>query len=744
MPQYKTSEEARIGINKQLDLARQELNNAVKSGTIKNDSRSILASPQYAKIEELQRQLRGTGTLGEIGTGLMSTLVGGVTGIPDLAIAGVNYARSKMSETPVQPIPSLYPMGMALAGVPSEPTSEAAAPAFYGPDVATGVYGLSKLLTGGFKVGKDWFTNRKVKAFMDSLPEETSNTFKKFMMTGQGSDSPQIADVLQRLQRNPEYAEIFHKLEAGASQAALKGMTPEASRLSQEQAASGIFEAVRNKIEDISFADKEKASRIFEKAKEYGAQKPVLEPTQLRSTLDSLIAEFSKKPTPSSQNATEFLTALKTRITPGSEVYSKNMTAEAVQGILSEFGKKAAVGDTLLKDVSLSTENRISSAIFGSLKDDLRAARQVAKDNNEIASLDLLIKARNLTAATAAKYEEAIGKGLPAILKDKTINEVDFEDLYKTYKSLPVNQQAVTRSYIADYNPEALKNIDSRVYQDFVDMARNKTPKPDGTYGISMDGLASAWNKLKQTEKDSLATSMGQNADEFAKRMQDATVFSRRMQVGKAADTSMDAFNTLATDTARVAGASIGYQAYQGIQLAKDAIKQAFNTGLSDAQTMKLLLTAEGKDFLKTASLSPASAKTLEAFTKVEQAAPPSWAKLPVMGVAAEKAAQAATPAPQMPEIPQGAMPDVPMEAFAPAAPASEGAMPDIPAEVFGGAPAMLSGSPTSTPVDRRAILNQELAAIMQRMQNTGNPDDQQRAQADLVGIQREISRLPQ
>lgn len=315
--------------------------------------------------------------------------------------------------------------------------------------------------------------------------------------------------------------------------------------------------------------------------------------------------------------------------------------------------------------------------------------------------------------------------------------------MYKTYKSLPVNQQAVTRSYISDFNPEALKNLDSRVYQDFIEMARNKTPKPDGTYGISMDGLASAWNKLKQTEKDSLATSMGQNADEFAKRMQDAAIFSRRMQVGKTADKSMETFDTLATDTARVAGAGIGYQAYQGIQLAKDAIKQALKTGLSDEQTMKLLLTTEGKDFLKTSSLSPASAKTLEAFTKVEQATPPSWAKLPVMGVAAENAAQAATPAPQMPEIPQGALPDVPMEAFAPAAPASEGAMPDIPAEVFG-APAVLSASPVSTPVDRRAILNQELAAIMQRMQNTGNPDDQQRAQADLAGIQREFSRLPQ
>jgi hypothetical protein len=84
------------------------------------------------------------------------------------------------------------------------------------------------------------------------------------------------------------------------------------------------------------------------------------------------------------------------------------------------------------------------------------------------------------------------------------------------------------------------------------------------------------------------------------------------------------------------------------------------------------------------------------------------------------------------------------MEAFAPAAPASEGGMPDIPAEVFGGSPAVLSASPTSTPVDRRAILNQELAAIMQRMQNTANPDDQQRAQADFAGIQREISRIPQ
>jgi hypothetical protein len=76
-----------------------------------------------------------------------------------------------------------------------------------------------------------------------------------------------------------------------------------------------------------------------------------------------------------------------------------------------------------------------------------------------------------------------------------------------------------------------------------------------------------------------------------------------------------------------------------------DAVNEIFKKrGLSEDQLMKVLLTQEGKDFLKNASLSPQSTETLESLIKVEN---PAQFNMPAFSVLAAPSA----PAPQEPAM---------------------------------------------------------------------------------------------
>ena len=746
---YSTREQALAGLTKQKDEARIALNKAIREKGI-TDSRDIIKLPEFKKMEAIDTQLRGVGTIGEIGTGMMSTVIGGVTGIPDLLSPGLNWAKNNLFSTGSQykDIPQLYPMAMEAAGVPSAPTSKQAAPAFYGPDVALGAYGIASLLKSGFKGAKSYLKDRKVKAFTDSLPPDEANIFKDFMLKGQGSSDPRMAAVLQKLSSNPEYAEIFSNLQAGATKVATAGMTPAASRINEQAAAKGIYGAVQNTVDNAGLKESEAAGRAFTKAFEYGGSDRIIEPASLRAEIARLKGDFSKKASPSSEAALSFLQRLEDKLVPASQSSAKwKLTTEEVQSLLSEFGKKASMGDNILKDVSLTDEKRISSAIFGTLKDDLRAARLGAQTKDEIAATDLLIKARDLAAKSADLSSTARAKGLPAFLQNQSIKEVDFDELYNKYRSMNEYERAATRTMINATEPEALKNLDSRVYQDFVESARTKLP--DGTFNVSLSAMTDNWNSLKAGDKSALLLAVGQNADEFSKRMKDASIFTRRMSVGQPAGESLANIETIGRDLARTGGAIAGGTVYQVGQLGKDAIKALAKTGLNDEETMRLLLTPEGASFLKNAAMSPASTKTLEALTAVKAAELPATFKSPYMGLAATGAANKAIgfeqPAPEgMPAIPEGTFPEIPAGVFeaqpTEAATAMPEGMPAIPEGVFGAPVSKFASTPAEK--DRAFILNNELQKATARLQAATTPEEKMREQGDIDAITNEIRRL--
>ena len=296
----------------------------------------------------------------------------------------------------------------------------------------------------------------------------------------------------------------------------------------------------------------------------------------------------------------------------------QKLTVEQTQGILSEFGKKASAGDSLIKDLSISDERIISSAIFGGMKEDLRNAIKTTTGTDK-AALNLLSEARDRVQKSSTAYREAIAQGMPAYLQNKTLAEVSPEELLATYKALTPTQRASMRSWIENTDSAALSVLDKQVFDDFVSKAR--TPNATGVETVNLELMAKNWRGLNPIEKDALATALGTNATEFGNRMKDAELMTRKMNVAQPSEPSLIGGQTV-REASAVLGATGGYGASKIGQLGFDIINTFSKNGLTDDQLMKALLTPEGAKFLKTASLSPRSENVLKELTQMENSNP--------------------------------------------------------------------------------------------------------------------------
>lgn len=609
------------------------------------------AANKYSKEQDrLNAQLRSTATIsvggtnipiGAIGSGLQSGISGLFTGIPDIAIAGYNLLAPKQMQ-----VPSLGTAAESTFGLVNQPTSEQARYPFAiaqgaggsalpgagtkglllgtglsAADVAAeqatlpaGAASMAYLGYVGFKGIRGIAENRKFKQFLNDLPPDEANVFREFMLRGQGSDSPLAAVVIQKLRTNPQYAELFAKLDEGARQAALKGVAPVSKIKDEEQAAVSIAQRIQNEMDGLREQRSVAANNLFETAKAYGADRPIVGTKTTVDAIDSLISDYQKKITPNADRAVQFLNQLKSRLTDADGNPIK-ATIEGTQSVLAEFGKKAAQGDSLVKDLAISDERRISSAIFGSLKTDLQQARLAAVTPEDKAATGLLLSAREQVRKASDAYLDATAQGLPNFLKDKSLRDVNYDDLYAQYKNLNPTQRAAMRSYVQTTDTEALKFIDKNVFDDFVNKAKRENDA--GIFTTDLGQLAKNWQQLGKNEKDSLTTALGTNAADFEQRMKDASIFSRRMSVAQPAATGELIPGGIKQSISALAGVTPGgYQAAKGAQLALEAVNMLKTTGLTDDQLMRVLLTKEGADFLKSAALTPYSQKTLDALTQ--------------------------------------------------------------------------------------------------------------------------------
>jgi hypothetical protein len=518
---------------------------------------------------------------------------------------------------------------------------------------------LPYLVVGGVRGYSAKGQQDKINEYKKLLPEGDKNIFDEFMLRGQASSDPVIAADIARLSRSPKYLELITALNEGASKKAVLGVEPKGSVLTQEQAKTAIIQSIEDKLSGMRDS---KTGSLFEKAKGYGAKQGLVDPKTTIANIDGLIARYSEQTTPNAIRAVEVLKSIKDRLSPsfttqgtpstpvsttrtvtgmdaagmpitseiptsftvpGATPFTVNrgpqkLTVEQTQGILSEFGKKASAGDNLIKDLSISDERLISSAIFGGMKQDLRAAVR-ASSGDDRAALNLLSEARERVAKSSEAYNEAISQGLPKFLQDKSLIEVSPEQLFQAYKELTPNQRATMRSWVSKNDSEALAVLDKQVFDDFVGKAR--TPNALGVETVNLELMAKNWRGLNAIDKDTLVTALGTNATEFGNRMKDAELMTRKMSVSQPTIPPIIGGETV-REASAVLGAAGGYATSKVGQLGLDIVNSFAKGGLNEDQLMKALLTPEGAQFLKTASLSPRSANVLSDLTKMENSNP--------------------------------------------------------------------------------------------------------------------------
>lgn len=587
----------------------EELTNSPNPTSSKSivNALAALGGPDLNKIEGWQ----GLYKLGEAGApaALMSPMGGNLFKMS-------TPARTAASEFAVSG-------GLGLLGQTVAPESAAAQAV---------MQTLPYLVKGSYKGLKDRTVEKRIEEYRSMLPDMDKSIFDNFVLKGQGSSDPTIANDILRLTNSTKYAELVATLNAGASAKALEGMAPSASKLSDQQAAIAAAQAVQNKLSGLK---EHGADTLFDKARKYGGDVPLVDPSNTLKAIDGLLARYSAQNTPNAEKAVAALQSIRDKIAapkPTPDVMAGlanapaptiNKTVNEVQGILSEFGKKANQGDQLIKDLALSDEKVISSAVFGGMQDDLRAAFNTSTGPNR-AALGFLRQARDKVSTSVEKYNDALAQGLPAWLKDKSLRDINFEELSSQYNKLTPDQRAYARSLIGDTDAEALKALDKQVYTNFVDQARTKNVV--GNDVIDLGQLAQNWKGLSPTDKNNLVTALGTNAAEFEQRMKYADVFAKRMRLAPEAEQKLLDNQTVRETTAVVGASPAGYSGSKLAQLSMDiANMMGKQGGLSEDQLAKLLLPKEGLAFLKNASISPRGQKTLESLMNLDKAELPPF-----------------------------------------------------------------------------------------------------------------------
>jgi hypothetical protein len=489
---------------------------------------------------------------------------------------------------------------------------------------------LPYLVKGGISGYRAKGQQDKINEYKALLPEGDKNIFEEFMLRGQASSDPVIAADIARLSRSPKYLELVTALNEGAAKKAVLGIEPKTSVLTQEQAKTAIIQSIEDKLSGMRDS---KTGSLFEKAKGYGANMPLVDPSNTIANIDGLIKRYSAQTTPNADRAVQVLRGIRERLTTevpvnpeqvalrgatGPIEMTNKRTVEQVQGVLSEFGKKASAGDNLIKDLSISDEKIITSAIFGGMKQDLRAAVRESSGNDR-AALNLLSEARDRVAKSSEAYNEAIAQGLPKFLQNKSLIEVSPEQLFQAYKELTPAQRGTMRSWVSKNDSEALSVLDKQVFDEFVNSAR--IPNALGVETVNLEQMAKNWRGLSPVDRDALATALGTNASTFSDRMKDAELMTRKMSVTQPSEPPIISGQTV-REASAVLGAGVNYGASKLGQLSLDIVNSFSKGGLNEDQLMKVLLTPEGAKFLKTAALSPRSANVLKELTQMEQSNP--------------------------------------------------------------------------------------------------------------------------
>lgn len=639
MAKYKTDAEAQQDLARQLQAKAAELRPIYDST---NPADKAKADKLKAEIGKIQNQLMMTGSVGALGGGLASGVLSLGTGLSDLMAMGYNkFAKpSEPIQMPSEYItPGLESVSKEQAGlfglgrgigsslglsrtlsalnIGSNVTDEMM---FNGVPVTQLLTAVGALSTAGYKGAKNWQENRGVKKLMAQLGPDGENTLKDFMIRGQNSTDPQVAGIVGKLRTNPMFAEMFNVLESKATKAATEGARVSTKAGYQaEKTGPAVFQAVDGYISGLKENIKTAGGGAYSKAFDMAGDTPMVSMNTTKEKIANLIDTYSKSELNDAQNTVKFLQGLQENLTRGeglvsgvtNTVQTNKMTIPQLQSWLTDFGKKAAGSESLITDVSVGTQQKIASAIFGGLKDDLKNLAQ-SKNVDERAVANLMMGASKQTRQAVEKYQGAIAQGLPAILKDKNIASIDTDTLLKTIDGLSASQQNSLFGILKNTAPEDFKRIQQVNYDNFVQGAR--TVLPDGSTGVDLKLLSKKFNTLSEPEKSKLALSLGTSVDDFSAKMKDAESFFKYQQsyAGKLADAKINPADVSQAAYALTGGSYTGGKVGAMMGNVWNAIKG----GLDDEKTLNFLMSPETKGILKESILSPNSQKTLEKLTR--------------------------------------------------------------------------------------------------------------------------------
>lgn len=631
--------------------------------------RSSASSTEIQRLlreySEARRNMVERTPLGALGAGFLRTAGETITGIPDLLTEAVNFGARKLAGEGTFQAPTLGGLFRQATGQSEGPKAQELADYYNTPGYVAAGYAIGNLAKFGWKAFKDSKVSRKADDLLSDFNPTDRNMFQKWMVKGQGSSSPEIAAMLEKVRSNPKYSELFTAMEQEAGKAALKGLKPAGSSQTPEEAATGIAKAIQNKLKTVKDARQAAGNESFEKAFKQAGQTAFIETNNTRATINSLRSQY-----PDNTNVQAYLTQLEDKLIPRISVPGAagttttslrvspsvdaagmplqnitevpvpipgragftttlnpvKLTVDRLQGFLHEFGRKAEGSDSVVTGLSLDDMKRVNGALFGGLQKDLAMTAKTAGSTGEKKAAGYLIQARDQYKKASESYDNLISQGVPKWLQTKSINEVTIEDLTKAYKDTNPAQRQLFRDWVSENRAESLKAIDKAVFDDF--LAGTYKKLPDGTFAYDLGSLADKWQVLRKNDPNQagqIADSLGVNATEFSKRMKDASVFTRKIQIGAPRTEAEAITGDVARSIAATVGAtSAGYSGAKVADLSIQAVNQLFKKrGLTEDQLMKVLLTPEGKDFLKTASLSAPSAKTLESLIKVENAVLP-------------------------------------------------------------------------------------------------------------------------
>ena len=655
MARYKNTEEAIADLTKKIQAKRSELSNIGQTTDASLKKRAEAAQDELNKLSRqlYVAQLGNKGVMGQV----EAAALGGVTGLPklftsvaDLAAAGGRKLEQFFPEAAkyqafttkqMRPDAELTPRVFPGVEVTTPETAlafgagQGAATSMFGGPLVTGIGAttgaiderifegapVTSLVTalgflgyGGIRGISQFRETRSFNKFLAQLGPDETNRLRQFMISGQDSKDPLIAGTVNKLRNNPKFAEFFTELEKGATTKVLSGMTPEAKA---GKIAEPVYSAYKEQIARLyDNILGEGVSKKFDKASQLGGDKQIDIKTTL-SKIEDLINGpngFAAVGTDSSKASIAYLERFKQRVLEG----NTTTTIQKIKGNLSSFGAEAAGQEGMLRNVAKNDQERIAKVIFGGLKDDLNIVSNTTTDKQLKAAANLLQSARNDVKNGYDSLNEFRARGLPKVFKDKQIYEFADEDLVKAFKGLNSKELQQTRAILEVENPDALARVQKNLYEDFVSTAR--TTLPDNTTGIDLQKLVQRYNSLPKAEQETLAFSLGSNAKEFGERMGDAQrFFNYTMKSGSILPSGE--INPALVSEAAFAASGGSYTAGKAGGVTGRLLNY-FKGELNDDQVFKLLLTPEGKDFLKTASLSPNAAKTLDKLTKVQNTAP--------------------------------------------------------------------------------------------------------------------------